>query len=164
MKPVKKWYWTKSRKTQYLYWKILLGGVMLSSALIGGLTVHTGKHILKYGLIEPVKAQTETDLKQTETVEDMIHRLADEVNFQWPDYLVRLAKCESGLNPLVKNERNNYPINSTDRGLFQINNYWHYEISDAEAFDAEFAINWTMERINAGYQNEWVCNNIILNQ
>ena len=83
-----------------------------------------------------------------------IREIAKEHNFKWTDYLVRLAKCESSLNPKVINDNG---IHGIDRGIFQINNRYHWEVSDECAFDIRCATIWTMGRINNGYQYEWVC-------
>lgn len=96
-----------------------------------------------------------------EQVETRIRELAALRGFKWTDYLVRLAKCESGLRTDVKGFGNNRPAISTDRGLFQINDYWHAEVSDAVAFDLDLSTNWTMWRIENGYQHEWTCDRII---
>ena len=160
MKSPVKFYMTKRRKTQFLYWKILLGGVMLSSALIGGSTIHTDKYILKHGFIEPVRAESEPVV--VETVEEQIIRLATEANFEWTAYLLRLARCENPeLIPDLDNTYGNTPAQSRDRGIFAINSYWHYEVSDECAYNVTCATNWTMEMINAGRQSEWVCNSRI---
>lgn len=45
-----------------------------------------------------------------------------------------IAIAESALNPAATNTNNNTPP-STDRGILQINSYWHSEVSDACAFD-----------------------------
>jgi hypothetical protein len=55
------------------------------------------------------------------------------------DTIVAIAKCESGFNPSKTNTLNNFPP-SQDRGLVQINNYWHKEVSDACAFDPTCAM------------------------
>lgn len=92
-----------------------------------------------------------------ETVEQTIRRIAKEENFKWPDYLVRLAKCESSLNPKAVNTQGNKPKQSRDRGLFQINDYFHKHVSDAQAFDVEFSTKYTIKLINEGKQGYWVC-------
>ncbi len=99
-----------------------------------------------------------------EEPEEQIRRIAKEMDFKWTNYLVKLAKCEnSTLNRLKTNQKGNYPKNSIDRGIFMINDYWHKEITDECAFNIECATRWTIERINAGYQTEWACNEIVLN-
>jgi len=46
---------------------------------------------------------------------------------------IAVATCESGLNP--KATLYNPPSKSTDRGLFQWNNKYHPEVTDAMAFN-----------------------------
>ena len=92
-----------------------------------------------------------------ETVEQTIRRIAAQENFKWPDYLVRLAKCESSLNPKAVNTQGNKPKQSRDRGLFQINDHFHKNVSDAQAFDIEFSTRYTIKLINEGKQGYWVC-------
>jgi len=98
------------------------------------------------------------------SVEEQIRAIAKEKNFRWEDYLVKLADCESKLNPLNKNTKGNTPAGSLDRGLFQINNYWHKEVSDACAYDVRCATEWTIKMVENGKQGQWACNRIILNK
>ncbi|CAM5333761.1 transglycosylase SLT domain-containing protein [Streptomyces griseus] len=53
---------------------------------------------------------------------------------------VAVALAESSCNPQAYNRTNNTPP-STDRGLWQINDYWHAEVSDACAYDAQCNAN-----------------------
>lgn len=92
------------------------------------------------------------------SVEAQIREIAREENFQWPDFLVKLAHCESKLDPKASNSKGNTPVGSTDRGVFQINNYWHKNISDECAYDIDCATRYTIKLINEGKQNLWTCN------
>jgi len=92
------------------------------------------------------------------TVEQRIQNIAKSENFRWPAYLLRLAECESRFDPFAVNNNGRHGV---DRGVFQINDKYHPEVSNECAFSVECATRWTMERINAGYQNEWACNSII---
>ena len=156
-----KYYWTKGRKRQRKQVFILLGAIILATITIGANQVYTERYILKVG--ETNQSYKFIEPEPALSVEQQIRNIAEREGFRWADYLVRLANCESRLDPLAENRQGNYPSNSTDRGLFQINNYWHYEVSDKQAFDLEYATVWTIERINAGYQHEWACNSIVLN-
>lgn len=89
------------------------------------------------------------------SVEVQIREIAKEHNFQWPDYLIRLAMCESSLNPQAVGD------DGKSRGLFQIHSGYHPEVSDAEAKNIKFATEWTMAKINQGKQHLWVCDRII---
>lgn len=106
------------------------------------------------------KAQIESP-QISRTVEEQIRDIAKEKGFKYEDYLVRLANCESRLKPTAK-RLNTDARKTTDRGLFQINNYWHYEVSDECAYDLRCSTEWTIDRINKGYQHEWICNQLIL--
>jgi len=103
--------------------------------------------------------QAEPDVASMSVEEQIRHHAAEE-NFQWPDYLVRLAKCESKLDPKVVNTKGNSPA-SRDRGVFQINDYWQRQVTDEQAFDVEWSTKWTMKRINQGDQHLWSCDKLI---
>ena len=96
-------------------------------------------------------------------VEQEIYQIAEEHNFQWPEYLIKLAQCESRMDPSATNNQGNKPATSVDRGLFQINSYWHSNISDECALDIRCATEYTIKMINSGRQHEWVCNNKVKN-
>jgi hypothetical protein len=112
----------------------------------------------------PAEPTPKPNKSSAQDVEQQIRDIAQESGFKWIDYLVRLAKCESSLRPDATNNKNNNPSWSIDRGLFQINDYWHSNVSDECAFDIECSTKYTMDKINAGYQKLWVCNDIVLSQ
>ena len=101
-------------------------------------------------------------VKENLTVEEQIRKIAKEENFKWADYLVRLAKCESKLNPMATNSKGNNPSTSIDRGLFQYNSHWQSKVSDACAFDITCSTKTTIKMINEGKQNLWACNKLVL--
>lgn len=96
------------------------------------------------------------------SVEMQIRALAHEADFKWPDYLVRLAYCESRLDSMATNTRGNTPSTSYDRGLFQFNSHWQARVSDECAYDIECSTKKAMEMINNGQQHLWACNKIVL--
>ncbi|WP_199819847.1 transglycosylase SLT domain-containing protein, partial [Streptomyces sp. NRRL S-118] len=53
---------------------------------------------------------------------------------------VAVALAESSCNPSASNVQNNTPP-STDRGLWQINDYWHPEVDDACAYEPQCNAN-----------------------
>lgn len=69
-----------------------------------------------------------------------------------PDLAVRIAKCESSLNPMAKNI--NSP-DSIDRGLYQINSKYHPEVSESQAYDPEFSIHFFCEAVKNGNLSWW---------
>ncbi|WP_220199441.1 transglycosylase SLT domain-containing protein [Ktedonospora formicarum] len=54
------------------------------------------------------------------------------------DVIVAIAHAESSLNPKNCNV-NSDSRRTLDRGILQINNYWHSEVTDACAFDPQCA-------------------------
>lgn len=65
--------------------------------------------------------------------------------------LFNLIESESEWNPDA--------VNGNDRGLVQINSVYHPEVSDKQAFDPEFAINFAAKAIRDGTESQWVvCN------
>ncbi len=97
------------------------------------------------------------------SVEEQIRLIAAEKDFKWPDYLVRLANCESKLNPKAINDKNRN--GSIDWGLFQ----WNSELPPIPitkdcAMDVRCSTEKTIEAINMGLQDHWVCNDMVLNK
>jgi len=96
-------------------------------------------------------------------VEFQIRAIADELNFEWPDYLVKLAKCESSMNPKAVSKPNRN--GSVDRGLFQWNSKLPpLEITEECSLDIDCSTRKTIEAINLGKQHHWMCNKIVLNK
>lgn len=137
----KKIFWSAKRAI-YLYLIIL--GIIL---IIKPITTAEAKEEVREYL--PV-AEDKIEL----TVQDIILIEAHKANFEWTDYLMRLANCESRFNQYAINGNGGH---SNDRGVFQINDYYHPEVSSECAFDTACATRWTMEQINAGRQSMWVC-------
>ena len=117
-------------------------------------------------MTDPVKNEVENEVvsvlkgapSDNVSVEQQIRDIANEHNFQWPDYLVRLSFCESRHNPYATNGNGGHSI---DRGLFQWNDKYHPEISDECAFDIRCSTIETMNAINSGNQSWWVCDSKI---
>lgn len=69
-----------------------------------------------------------------------------------------IANCESGFNTYVVGDghlickRTGLPIRS--RGIWQINDCAHPEVSDAQAFDPIWSTNWAKKK-EWNKQNEW---------
>ena len=91
-------------------------------------------------------------------IETMIYNIADEMERpEYAEYLVKLAFCESSMNPDATNDKGNNPSYSVDRGLFQYNSYWQSHITDECAYSVECATKNTIKMIEAGKQHRWVC-------
>lgn len=104
----------------------------------------------KKEVVDKIKQQKLPEAK-VETVAQIIQRIAKEEGID-PDLALRVAKCESGLNPGAKH------VNSTgsiDRGLYQWNNRYHPEITDEIAFDAERSTLAFCKAFKAGNLSWW---------
>lgn len=88
---------------------------------------------------------------QNGSVEDIIRLIAKNECVD-PDLCIRVAKCESGLNP---NAINTNTDGSRDRGLFQINEKYHPEVSDAQAFDPVYSTQFFCKAFKAGNLSWW---------
>lgn len=88
-----------------------------------------------------------------EKPEEIIRRVALEMGVD-PELAVRVARCESNLDPKARNV--NSP-DSIDRGIFQINNKWHPEVSDEQADDVEFSARFFCQAVKDGHLNWWDC-------
>lgn len=78
-----------------------------------------------------------------------------------PNHLLRIAKCESRLNPKAVNR--NYYENGNPSGLFQhLSGYWparaaQYGRKGASVFDADAQAQVTAAMFAAGQSNLWEC-------
>ena len=98
------------------------------------------------------------------SVKERVLKVAEEKDFQYTSYLLRLIDCESKFNSNAVNTQGNTPKGSRDRGIMQISDYWHKEVSDEQAFDLEWSVSWAIDNINAGRQDMWSCDRIIKNK
>jgi hypothetical protein len=106
---------------------------------------------------EVEKPQEQANLANQETreltVEEIIYAAADKYGVSRQE-MYCLAYAESGLNPNATGY-NTDAVQSIDRGLYQINQYWHPDVSDAQAYNAEFAADWTAQRLAIGGHSAW---------
>jgi len=93
--------------------------------------------------------------------QETIIRVAEEMGYKDPGFLLSLAYCESRFNPANVNRNGNKPVTSVDRGLFQFNSYWQKRVPDSCAFDAECATRETIKLLQAGKSHLWVCSKIV---
>lgn len=179
VKKLRKRYLTRARKIKRVKWAIILGLTLVASVIMwfypmlvfdeivsnlndnsqNGISIALATKNAPEAQILP---KTSTPQVVAKSVEQQIRDIAKEHNFKWPDYLVRLADCESKLNPLAVNDKNNNPSWSKDRGLFQFNSHWQSKVSDECSFDIRCATEKAMEMINNGKQHLWACNQIVL--
>jgi hypothetical protein len=69
-----------------------------------------------------------------------------------PELCVKVAKCESSLNTQAVNTNTD---GTRDRGLYQINEKYHPEVTDAQAFDPVFATQFFCKAFKGGNLSWW---------
>jgi len=114
------------------------------SAFLGGYA-GTGliNNLVKSGITNQPVAQP--------TVEQQIRTIAQQNGID-PDLAVRVAKCESNLNPQAININTD---NSIDRGLYQINSKYHPEVTEIQAFDITFSCQFFCTAFKNGNLSWW---------
>ena len=93
--------------------------------------------------------------KKKEYTKEEIKEIISQIAIQYgvaPQLAIRVAECESGLNPDAVNVN---PKGSKDRGLFQWNDYWHPEISDECTFDVRCSTEAFCKTVKEGHLNWW---------
>ena len=142
----------KARRHQVvLYVLVVLMAVM---SVIGAINYRKMyNHLGSYTDFTPVNYEKEKPVSIYEQISDI-------TGGQNVDVLYNLAKCESGLRVYAVGI-NSDKAGSYDRGFYQINNYWHPEVSDSCAFDFVCSTRWTNNMIKQGELSQWVCSGSI---
>ncbi len=111
--------------------------------------------VVTAAVIPEAPAQPAIPVLQPDTsslsITEIIKRATDKFGVNY-NLALAVARCESGLNPKARNVN---PAGSTDRGLYQINNHWHPDVSDAQADDPVFAAEWFCKAVLAGNLSMW---------
>lgn len=120
----------------------------------------TPKEPEKVQFVEVKTAQPKHSKEEPKTVEDIIRGIARSNNLN-EDKVLFIAKCESQLEPSMLGDghlmctRTGKPMRS--RGVWQINECYHPEVSDKQAFDPEWATNWAAGMFKKGTDTrEWL--------
>lgn len=90
---------------------------------------------------------------EDENAEAIIRKVAKEYGVS-EEKMLALAKCESQLGQMMVGDTN---LPKPSYGLFQINLYFHPNITKEQAMDYEWSAKWTAEQIKAGRGNLWSC-------
>lgn len=139
--------------------KVILGFV--GSALVGSVTACIADNdpltaitsgYMGMGLLTTLlSAKRTSPTQECLSVEQQIRQIAKEEVVD-PDLCVKVAKCESGLNPKATNTNTD---GSIDRGIYQINNKYHPEVSQEQAFDVEFSTRFFCKAFKEGHLSWW---------
>jgi len=96
--------------------------------------------------------RTANNSQQEIIMEQIIRWVAKEEGID-PDLAVRVARCENQkLDPKAVNINKD---GSRDRGLFQINDKWHPEVTDEQAFDPVFSTRFFCKAVKEGHLDWW---------
>jgi len=122
---------------------ILVDGSIITAFLAG----YSGTSVIQNLILKnSSKAQA-----AEESVEQTIRKICIEEGVD-PEMAIRVARCESNLNPLAIHE--NAP-DSIDRGLFQINSKYHPDITPEQAYDPVFSTRFFCKAFKNGNLNWW---------
>jgi hypothetical protein len=88
-----------------------------------------------------------------------VKEIAQERKFEYVDYLLRLISCETGgtFDQFALNWKNTN--GSLDSGALQINSV--HKLGRDKTFDLDFSVNFAIDKINAGGQGIWVCDDLV---
>lgn len=91
------------------------------------------------------------DPESTASIETMIRFVCKSEGVD-AELALKVAKCESALNPKATNTNTD---GSIDRGLFQINSKWHPEVTEEQAFDPIFSTKFFCQAFKNGNLKWW---------
>ena len=151
------------------------GQAIIAQASTGGeieLSVKTG--VVETPASQPISGviKTPASVKSQESnagddgIISMIRKISAQEGFNNPEGIIRLATCESRLSDDCRTYSDkciNPKNNSFDRGYLQISRKYHPEVTDAEAFNPEYAVKWTINMVKSGQINQWACAGAYLN-
>lgn len=91
-------------------------------------------------------------------VQSIIINIAERENFSEIDKLIAIAICESRL---IATDSHRNKDGSIDRGLFQISDKWHKEVSNDCAYSASCSTKEAIRIIKKRGFGEWACSRIL---
>jgi len=139
--------------------KLFLG--FIGSAIVGGFvgyfidgsyfTAAMGGYVGISAFENLINKNLTISQKTEKTIQDIIIMIAKEEQVD-PDLALRVAKCESNFDTKAININSD---GSRDRGLFQINDKFHPEVSDEQAFDPIFSTRFFCKAFKNGHLDWW---------
>lgn len=106
---------------------------------------------IRSGVADSVAAAAPVSPEKVESVPDIICRVASDAGVD-VKLALAVAEAESSFNPLATHSNADV---SVDRGLYQINSKWHPEVSEDQAFNAEFSAKFFCTAVKAGNLSWW---------
>jgi len=111
----------------------------------------TGIAILQ-GVMDGKNVETTGSNTTNKTLVEGIIRYVAKQETVDPELAVRVAKCESALSPTAKNVNKD---GSIDRGLFQINDKYHPEVCDNDAYDIVLSTRFFCKAVKENHLSWW---------
>lgn len=134
-------------KDRRLYKYLIIGFIIYGISMLGINTIiDWAKSLEKAFLVENAKAI------EIITWEDEVRSILERSGIN-VDFADRLIQCESTWNP----EAIHYNKGSVDRGLWQINSFFHPEVSKECAFDPACSTVESIKIIKSRGWSEWSC-------
>jgi hypothetical protein len=132
-------------------------GGMVIGGLAGIYTDHSFITALFSGftgasILPSLTAQAVVKISEPDQAIEAIIKMVCKEEMVDPDLAIRVAKCESNLDPRARNI--NSPT-SIDRGLYQINNFYHPSVTDEQADDPIFATRFFCKAFKNGHLDWW---------
>lgn len=108
---------------------------------------------------EPVFVEAKNrNERVSKTYENDIEAYIYEVFGEDGDMAYAIAMCESRLNPKAFNDNTTWGGVGRDKGIFQINDYYHPQVSEECVYDYKCNIDYAKElRDSWGNWNAWSC-------
>lgn len=125
--------------------------IVLFACLLLSFQLYTIQTVIKD--IQRLSEVKEIPYKKTVWVKgDIIQMIAEKAieNNLNPKYLIKLAECESSLNPIVQSKYIQSYGQEKSFGLFQIHLKAHTDVTVEQAKDPEFNTEWAIEKIKEG--------------
>jgi len=130
----------------------LIVGAFAGWAIDGSLLTAAMAGFSGFAIIEQLIEKKSVKINTDKTLIEAIIRYVAKTECVNPDLCVKVAECESDLNPTARFTNNDLSI---DRGLFQINNKFHPEISDAQADDIVLSTRFFCKAFKEGHLSWW---------
>jgi len=132
----------------------IIVGAFVGYAIDGGFLTAAMAGYAGFSIIEQLIPKNNLTITKKESETEQVIRFIAKQESVNPDLAVRVAKCESNL---VANAVNTNTDGSRDRGIFQINDKYHPEVTDEQAFDITYSTKFFCKAFKDGNINWWNC-------
>ena len=130
--------------------------VIVLGVIGGNIVLNSSQYNKDHPLVYEAQAEAPREVLIETKVEWTEDRIKQEIDEQAKKYKVdpkvmhKVIKCESGYNPNALGD------GGKSRGLVQIHSVYH-EVSDEDAYDPQYAIEFLAKALSEGKGNLWSC-------